>query len=406
MKVFTIAKWEFLTNVRRKEFIFATIGFPLFMLAIIALPVILAGQAVPKDQRIGYIDETGAFEFPRSISPMDEIEKIGPVKLPSIKYEFIPYADEESARHDLIEGRLTAYFIIPGDYLETGEIKVYSMKRGFQDAPKRVIREILIENLLKGKVDERLIERVKEPANIKAYTLNEKGEVVEKGILSFLVPFAFAFILIMSIFMSSGFLFQGVVEEKETRVIEVLLSSVSPEELMIGKVLGLGAVGLAQISAWMIIAVLPASFMFAALVLSFTTVVLALAYFLLGFLLYACLMAGIGAISTSLREGQQLAGAVSLLAALPLMFGQLIFQNPNSMPARLLSYFPFTSPVAMMGRIAMTEVPLTEILLSLGILAASALLTIKISAKVFRMGILMYGKRPAFREIWRYLREA
>ncbi len=346
---------------------------------------------------------TGSFEFPQKFSPAGG--NMANSEIPVPRYEFLPYKDEDAARRDLIAGKLTSYIVIPADYMDTGEIRMYSMKKGFVNAPREAIEDILIENLLRGKVDEKLIHRVKEPAKIKAYTLNKKGEVVEKGFFSFLLPFVFAIILIMAIFMSSGFLLQGIVEEKESRIIEVLLSSASAEELMAGKILGLGAVGLTQVCIWILIGVLPASFMVAALVVSPATLVLSLAYFLLGYMLFSCLLAGIGAISTSLREGQQLAAAVSLLAAFPLMFGAIIFENPESTLARAFSYFPFTSPVTMMSRIAVTPVPLTEIALSLGILAASALLMLKISTKLFRMGILTYGRRPGLREVWRWLRE-
>lgn len=349
------------------------------------------------------MDKTGAFDFPERISAGRVIGKAGPVELPSAEYEFISYTEELSARENLLEGKLSLYFVIPAGYMETGEIRTYSMERGFQE-PMNLIEGVLIENLLKEKVGEETLERVKHPARMKSFTLNREGEIAEKSIFSFLAPFAFAFILVMSIFISSNFLLQGIVEEKEGRIIEVLLSSISSEGLMIGKIFGLGAVGLTQLSVWMVAGIFPASFMLTALSPSLQTVVVSFVYFILGFLLYASMMAGIGGISTSLKEGQQLAAVFSMMAAVPLIFIQAMIGNPEELLAKVLFYFPFTSPVAAMGRGATMEVPVGEILLSIGVLAISTALAIKISARLFRLGVLMYGKRPSLREIARYFR--
>ncbi len=414
-----IARHEFLSNVKRKEFIFMTIGMPLIVVVIISVPLLLAGLTLSKNQEIGYIDYTTSFDFPAIISPNKEkIEKIEKIDQYSLMknvpedrtglptYKFIRYDNEDTIRKDLVKEKISSYFIIPEDYLETGEIRFYSIGMGFPGASNGMITDVLIGNLLNGKVDEKILERVKDPVNIIPVRLNKKGEVVEKGVLSFLIPIVFAFILIMAIFMSSGFLLQGIVEEKESRIIEVLLSSVSPQELMTGKILGLGAVGMTQVLVWLVIGIMPASFILATLSVPLSTVVLVFVYFIFGYLLYASIILGIGAITSSLHEGQQLTAILSLITTTPLILSPILFENPDSTFARALSYFPLTSPIAMMVRTTVEDIPLLEVILSLVILVASTYLTIKVSTKVFHMGLLMYGKRPAFKEIVRYLRGA
>jgi ABC-2 type transport system permease protein len=216
----------------------------------------------------------------------------------------------------------------------------------------------------------------------------------------------------MTIFVSSGYLLQGVAEEKSSRVIEIVLSSVTAWELMAGKVLGLGALGLTQIIIWLAAA---AAFSGGALALLGVTIpllarpdifVLAVIYYLLGFLIYAVLMASTGALGTTTQESQQLAGIFSFAAAVPLMMSGFLFANPNMTLARVLSRFPLTAPTMMLMRIPLSQVPAADIVGSIAMLILSVPLVLWAGSKVFRMGLLMYGKRPSLREILRALRQA
>ncbi len=217
----------------------------------------------------------------------------------------------------------------------------------------------------------------------------------------------------LSIFTSSNFLLQGVVEEKENRVMEILLSSVSYRELLIGKVFGLGAVGLTQILAWLVIGlgIMTSNPMVFAMLLdrmhvSIPLLLFAFSYFMLGYLVFASIMAGLGSIATTSREGQQMAGIFSLIGAIPLMFLQFILTNPGAPLTKILSYFPLTSPITMIMRLSTAEVQYYEVVLSIVILAVSAIIIIELSVKVFRASLLMYGKKPTPREVVRYLSES
>ncbi len=389
-KYILIAKHELITSVKRKEFIWMTIGLPLFMLSVVALPIIFMGSNLKEEIKIGYVDKTGTFQ----------------------PDGFIKYPDEASAKKDLFEGKITHFFIIPEDYLSTGNVSIYSTKRlsssGSMDVEKQ-IKDFLMGNLLKGQ-PEKLIERVKDPIHSDYFTVQENKESRE-GFGAFLIPIGFGVIFMLSIFASSGFLLQGVVEEKENRVMEILLSSVSHRDLLIGKILGLGAVGLVQLFIWFMLGIailssVPAvvlDFM-GSLHISLLMAVLAPIYFILGYLVFASIMAGLGAIATTSREGQQLAAVFSLSAAIPMIFVQAIISNPDAVFARALSLFPLTSSLTMIMRLSINNVPIYDIVLSLMILIASVFGVIEMSVRIFRASLLMYGKKPTLIEVIRYVR--
>ncbi len=390
-KYFLIAKHEFKTNVRRKEFLLMTIGMPLFIFAIIVLPVIFVGNmGGGEDIKIGYVDATNSFH----------------------SQNFVKYSDHESAKKALFNREITHFFVVPVDYLNTGQINIYSTKKiTLSDTGKveKQIKGFLLENLLSEESEE-LVERVKQPMQSEYFTLGRDKEEKE-GIGAFLFPIGFAMLFVLSIFTSSGYLLQGIVEEKENRVIEILLSSVSHKELLSGKIIGLGAVGLAQLLVWLTGALLifssaPVVVMgfIGNLHISILVGVLAPIYFILGYLVFASIMAGVGAVSTTSREGQQLAGVFSMSGVIPLFFLQFIIMSPDALFARVLSYFPLTSPLTMILRLSITEVPVYDIIISLTILIASTLGVIELSGRVFRAGLLMYGKKPTIKEVIKYVR--
>jgi len=385
-KWITIAKHEFAYNVRRKEFLFMTFGLPFIMFALIGLPVILGASSInPEEITIGYVDRTGTFEG-----------------------NFTRYAGEELAKNDLLEGKITHFFVIPEDYKTTGNIEIFSTKSRTQGSIEGEIKGFLLDNLLKGDNKE-LVERVKNPIKSEYFTLNEKGESGKDDLSGLLISIAFAFFFMLSIFTSSNFLLQGVVEEKENRVMEILLSSVSHRDLLTGKIFGLGAVGLAQVFIWQVmgIAILssgPVALLLKGISISIPLLIFASGYFILGYLVFACIMAGVGAIATTSREGQQIAGIFTMIGAMPLIISQLILSKPDSAISMIFSYFPLTSPITMIMRISTGNVQYYEVVLSLIILTVSILVIIELSVKVFRASLLMYGKKPTISELIKYVR--
>ncbi|MDW7727364.1 MAG: ABC transporter permease [Candidatus Methanoperedens sp.] len=387
-----IAKHEYIYNIRRKEFLFATFGIPIFILFIAGLPIFLMSNDIGHEEyRIGFVDKTGLFE----------------------SVNFTNYADEELVRKDLLDNKITHFFVIPANYTATGKIEIFSTKKNLQDSKiiEGQIKGFLLDNLLKDERRE-IVERAKNPINSEYFTLDEKSRSSKEGISTILIPIAFSMLFMMSIFTSSNFLLQGVVEEKENRVMEILLSSVSHRELLTGKVLGLGAVGLTQIFIWQIIgfSLLFLNPIFSAIVLdkihvSISILALAFIYFILGYFVFASIMAGVGAVVTTSREGQQMAGLFSITGAIPLILSKFIIINPNAVPAIILSFFPLTAPITMIMRLSLTDVPLYEIVISILALVASTFVIIEISVRIFNASLLTYGKRPTVKEVIKYVLE-
>jgi ABC-2 type transport system permease protein len=226
------------------------------------------------------------------------------------------------------------------------------------------------------------------------------------------LPYVFSILFVITIFTTSGFLLQGVSEEKEGRIIEILLSSISPTQLLAGKILGLGALGLIQVVVWLgagaaLLSAATALFALAGVIkFGLDTILFGVVYFILGYLLFATLMAVAGSMGTTQRESQQIASIFSLAAAIPFMAMSFVFTNPNSTVAVVLSYVPLTSPVMMLMRLGLGDVPPGQIAISLALLVVGIVLSLWAGAKIFRASLLMYGKRPNLKDLARAFRQA
>jgi ABC-2 type transport system permease protein len=405
-KTFIILKHEFLQTIKRKTFIIMSLAFPLLALLGIGGYQVFQGIEAPPAETIsfGYVDEVGIFDS--FTEPPGE----PPVRL-------TPFATPEEAVDALLDERVSEFFIIPEDYLATGVISRFTLERELETPGQSasIVRSFLLSNLLEGQASDEVIERVKALAFFFSITLDETGQVAEDqgGVGAFLVPLLFGILLLMSIFTSSGFLLQGLSEEKENRIMEILLSSVSTRQLITGKVLGLGAAGLTQMLFWLlsarlILEVMPAgiSDVLGGLEISAGLLALSLLYFILGYLLFAILMAGVGAIGATARESQQMSTIFILPTILSLEAAIFLAGNPENIIIRVLTYIPLTSPIIVVMRQGQGEIAFWEILISLFLLVAAIAGSLWLVTKVFRSFLLMYGKTPRFREIVRRLREA
>jgi ABC-2 type transport system permease protein len=241
----------------------------------------------------------------------------------------------------------------------------------------------------------------------------ETGEVIpaESELTAFAMPYVFALLFMMSLFFTSGYLLQGVSEEKENRLIEILLSSVSARQLLTGKVIGLGAAGLIQIVIWLMSSVVLlaiASLFFSlpeGLSIPVGLITFGIIYFILGYLLFGILMATLGSIGSTARESSQWTGIFVMPAVAPLILIPLFIENPDHLIFIIFTLFPLTAPVAAIMKLSVDAMPVWELLLSIAILIASIIGAMWLASRVFRTFLLMYGKRPNVREIRRYIRE-
>jgi len=409
-RVLIVARHEYLVNVRRVGFIVMTLLVPLIGALGLFVAAFFGGQAAsflastfaPEEGNIGVVDQLGAF------TPL----------LPEYEEQMSLYPDEERGRAAVREEKIATLLVISEDYIETGKVTIISKEGGFGSAileDSDTMQAFFVDHLLRDEVDPALRRRLANPIEPVVVSLDQEEEP-EGGplsiILNLMVPYFLGMLLVMTIFVSSGYLLQGVTKEKTSRVIEILLSSVTAQELLAGKVLGLGALGLTQIVIWLASSVVLSggSAGLLGIALPFMVrpqvLVLGVVYYVLGFMVYAVLMGGVGALGTTQQESQQLAGIFSLMAAIPLMVGGFMFTNPNMTFVRVLSWFPLTAPTMMLLRMPMAEVPAIDIVGSIVMLIISIPIILWAGSKLFRMGLLMYGKRPGLRQVLRALRQA
>ncbi len=400
-KTLLIFRHEFLHAIKRKGFIILTLIVPVLVLIGIGIFQLVSTDEPPlvETVTIGYVDEAGGF---------DQYTAQGYIEL-------VRFDTPSDATAALINGDVSEYFVIPSDYTSTGVINRYTLERQLETPPAIAtgIKNFLTSNMLAGKVPPETVYRIEYPLDLVTTRLTETGEVATEqgGYGNVIIPAIFSLLLALSLQASTVYLVQGLGDEKESRLIEVLLSSVSPRQLLTGKVLGLGAAGLVQVVVWL--ASLPLLLnltsstiggFFGTIQLPANFLVLGIVYFILSYSLFAALSAGVGAISPSVREGQQLSMIYAMLVYVPLWFASFLFIFPDSPIWSVLTIFPVTAPIAVMLRLGVTGIAAWQLAASLAVLVLSVILVMSLAIKAFRVYLLMYGKRPKFTEIIRSLR--
>ncbi len=401
-KTLLLIKHEFIITIRRKAFIILTLAFPILALLGILAARIIPGMIPPSTtvEKIGYVDKIGVFN-----------EKVTQERI-----ELLQFNTEDKAKSALVNNEIKEYFVITPDYMSTALFQRYTLKREIEPSSttKTVSRDFLCNNLLKGSSAD-IIERAKTPMNIASITLTATGEVAPRqgGFVALILPYIFSILLLIALFFSSGYLLQGLGEEKENRVMEILLSSVSSGQLLAGKIIGLGAVGLVQIIIWLISAnflvrIASSSFgnILGALQVTPDFLILAVIYFILGYLFLAVLYSGVGAVSSTAREGQQLSTLFVIPVLIPVYFMGLIMQFPENIVVKILTFIPFTAPITVIVRLGLSEIPIWELVVSILILILSIIGCFILTTKLFGTYLLMYGKRPDFKEIIRNFKNA
>lgn len=396
-KLWLVIQREYLYNLLRKSFIFTAFVLPLLIMSGMYLVIMLAEDSASEDKldeynRIGYVDEVGFLE---SVTNPDFDR-------------FIPYESEEAARAAFEKGDLDAYIVVPEDYLQTGRVS-YFAKKGIPFVMQDEIDDFLRLGVSSLAPPDVPVERLRNPANTKMHILGEDEPMTEEALVGrFILPIIFAVLFIFTVLTTSQFLMSGVVEEKENRVMEILITSIRPGQLLVGKVIGLGALALTQVIVWLatgiIIAIVTDRLDFIR-EMNFKPleVVLMVAYFLLSFLLFAGIMVGVGASVTAEQEARQFASIFILIMISPSWFIAAFINSPGGAVATFFSLFPFTSPVTNLFLIGLGEASTEQVIASLVILVVSIGVVLWASVKIFHAGMLMYGQRLGLKQLRRVL---
>jgi ABC-2 type transport system permease protein len=437
-KVRTVATFEFLAAVKRPGYLIATFGMPLFMAAyggIVAIPAYFVGQKEREPVVYGIVDDAGVLRLSGDRAATggqpipDEMRRTlqaagqGPAlerALTSDNFVFRPFPNEHEARTALAGRTLKGYFVIPAGYLGAGEIDAYSPDTfTFSTSDARdAIADLLRERLVVERLDAETSARVLKPiARTRRFAVTRTGEARDGGMLSSIVrlavPLIFMILFLISVLMTSGYLMQGTATEKENKVVEVLLSSANPDEILAGKLLGLGGAGLLQISVWLSmlmatgLGVIPMLFS-TRVDVPWLALAIAVPFFIVAFLFFGSLMLGTGSLGSNMREAQQLAMVWSLTAAAPMMMMMVLLREPNGTVAKVMSWIPFTAAPLIMLRATTDAASLAwwEIAGSFLVLVAGTWVALRVGARLFRIGLLSAGARPSLREIVRQARLA
>ena len=415
-KIWLIIKREYLVRVRKKTFIVMTIIAPLLMAALIIVPTYLANET--QEPRTIAIDEDG-FEFTNEIEDTDFLH-----------FTKIPTEEAVLLKNDFSGSNYYALLHIQEDSftLYSNQQISLSVSKAIENQLQQIIEH---QKLKEAGVDLTILSEVQSTAHITTKIITENGNTTNSQVeASMGIGFICGILIYMFIFMYGTMVMRGVIEEKTSRIVEVIISSVKPFQLMMGKILGVALVGLTQFALWIFLTIAIASvaelmFMDASsmttelnstqqsillselsnltgginLVQIFVSFIF---YFLAGYLMYSSLFAAVGSAVDAEADTQQFVLPITIPLILAFILIQPIMENPDGPLAFWMSIIPFTSPVIMMVRLPF-GVSNWELVISMVLLILSFILTTFLAGKIYRTGILMYGKKTSYKELWKWL---
>jgi ABC-2 type transport system permease protein len=392
-KIWRIARHEYTHHVLRQRFLFALLSVPAIM-AVMGLVIFLLIRSEIDARPVGYVDQSGLLARPQPPPPP---------QAPDRPVEMVPFEMEGQAAEALHARQIQAYYVLEAGYPLDKQARLVSLEEPSSSAIDQ-FEAFIRTNLLAG-YPPQVRQRLANGDELVVRSLDGRRSLGEEDWFRIFVPFFAGFAFMVALFASSGYLMQAVVEEKENRTMEVLVTSVSPQQLISGKVIGIIAVGWTQLLVWMgvaWIAVRIGQNYFAWLrELRFepSFIILLVSTFIPTFVMIAGLMVAIGSTVTEAQEGQQITGVFTLPVVVPYWFTYQIMSNPHSPLAQALSFFPFTAPVTLAMRAGMASIPLWQILLNVAILVLCALAALWLAGRAFHLGMLRYGQRLSWREL-------
>ncbi|NJD20411.1 MAG: ABC transporter permease [Gemmatimonadetes bacterium] len=411
--VWAVIRREYLQRVRSKWFLISTIGGPLFMIGIMVIPALMATRAERAERNVALVDRTGVL-YDRVAPRLEE----GGYKVRREEWseDLLPRLSQE-----VTDDKLGGFLVLGDEALASGSGVFYAAK-----SPSTLQRLTM-----RAAVSRSALEKILSDQGVDADALMSGGELRVEMLSGqgagmedpkFLVAYIGAFFLYMMFLLYSVSVMRATLEEKTSRVVEVIISSMKPWHLMLGKILGVGAVGLTQMAVWVGSAVLLAGAGLPTLLAArpelaslekvaeffpgVGLLLMFLIFFLFGYFIFAGLYAAVGAMCNTDEEAQQAQFPVMLLVVVPILFVMQTIQSPNTPMSVGLSLFPFFSPILMFARVSVGAAPAWQIALSFVLMAATVLGVAWVAGRIYKVGILMAGKRPTLPELWRWVKEA
>lgn len=384
-----MVKHEYLKKVRARGFLIATLAVPLVMVLIMGVVVLInvnGGSA----RAIGFVDPAGWIDLSAAPSEAERYTQL------------IAYPDLATAQQGLQSETVRAVYVIATDYPESGSLEIYLGASEPNQTMRAEFDQLLRGSLIKHLPGSPAAQSIFSP-QLTILSLDGGREFNENSFINFILPFVAGFAFVFVVIMTAGTLLHVVAEEKESRTIEILITTIRPEQLIGGKAVGLMAVCLTQITIWFLAAAVALAIgaqFFEPLRearMPWEMLATLFVFFVPSYALVAALMAAIGGAAGEMRQGQQVAGLVNMLFLLPLFLSSMLVMEPNGPVALFFTFFPPTAFAAVALRWAFISIPTWQLVVSWVLLTTCALLSMLAAARVFRLGMLMYGKGLSLR---------
>lgn len=398
-KIWLLARATYWQRVRSGAFLVLTLGLPLIMVISGAVPFYLQQQS---DQQpvLGYVDFTG------------RLANVERVESEDMLLVFIAYANVAAAQQALAGEEIGGYLVIPENYFQ-GQAPIFYAVQEPDNSLKTALVTFMRRAILPG-APAWFLERLEDPSQV-TYVDHTSGQTVEAGIglvIRIALPFVLALMFALTLLTGANQMGSAIIREKDQRAMEMIITSISPMELVAGKVLGLTGLSLTQVTLWASGGVIALGLLLfntnalQSLAIPWHVVIWAILLGGPGYFLYAILAAGLGLVAGDSRQAQQLAGLLGLVGLAPLWLAGLLVNAPHAPLAVALTLFPLTAPIVGLMRMAFGQVPFWQLAASLVLLIASLVASIWLVARIFRAAMLMYGQALRPRQLWQVLKEA
>ncbi len=385
-KSLIIAKREVLGNIKRRQFLISIFLGPLL---IIGLSILSSFIAKPNNIEVGYFSEYN-IEFPKYYI------------IDNTTIKFIKYSSIEEGKKAVLNNSINLFVYIPKNFLDIGKIDIYSKSKVINPIVRNAIYQIIIENLLKNKVDKKVYNIITN-LDFEIYYVS-KEKVTKESPIYYIIPMGFMFLIYMSLSAISGLIVGSVVEDKKERIYELLLNFCSSEDIMIGKIFGIAILGLIQLLVWGIFGAIFIFYILMIVNISLTYILLFIIFFILGYLFYTSILLGVASLFSNPKDAGQIITPIIFIQVIPMIFMNYLLLNPNSLLAKILSYIPFIAPQIIIFRVGITDVPIEDIIISMIIMIISIILSFKISAKLFNIGLIIYEEGISLKKIFKILK--
>ena len=403
--IWLIIKWEFLNRARSKLFLITTFFLPIFGISLLYVPTLLLDIEPEYITKVVLVYEDDNDKLIKRFK--EKVESSFRLDNGNPQFLFSRLRSEFDAMDSIANKKFDGYLLIPNDILTSGIVRYFSHSLSnikLYNQLRRSLNQIVIEERMINKnIDVTLVRELSKNITFDTFEVNESG-IASNGdeLTSFFIPIFFVMILFMTVFMSGQLLLRSVMEERTNRTIEILLSSVSPDDLMAGKILGLGMLGLVQMMFYLLLGFVIAYFRDIPII-DLNQFPVFMIYFITGYLFYSAIYATMGTFFNSEQEAQQSSGLIGIIAVLPVVFSSYFITNPGSNFTIFLSYFPPVTPFMMILRLGTGTVEMIEIIITTFILIICCWGMLIFSGKIFRTAILLYGKKITIKETLKWL---